>query len=62
MTQYDIVCKSLPFAISFTFHLSKWLVVATAVEGVIATGFPQRSYRNLFAAIYVFYLVPYRYA
>jgi len=44
MIHYDIVCKSLPFAFNFTYHLSKWLVVATAIEGVIATGFPQRSY------------------
>ena len=43
MIHYDIVCKSLPFAFNFTFHLSRWLVVATAIEGVIATGFPQRS-------------------
>ena len=43
MIHYDIVCKSLPFAFNFMFHLSKWLVVATAIEGVIATGFPQRS-------------------
>jgi len=42
MIHYDIVCKALPFAFNFTFHLSKWLVVATAIEGVIATGFPQR--------------------
>jgi len=44
MTHYDVICKSLTFAVSFTLHMSKWLVVATAVEGVIATGFPQRSY------------------
>jgi len=44
MIHYDIVCKSLPFAFNFTFHLSKWLVVATAIEGVIAVGFPQRFY------------------
>jgi len=44
MTHYDIVCKSLPFAFNFVFHLSKWLVVATAIEGLIATGFPQRSH------------------
>ena len=43
MIRYDIICKSLPFAFNFMLHLSKWLVVATAVEGVIATGFPQRS-------------------
>jgi len=48
MIHYDIVCKLLPFAISFTFHLSKWLVVATAIEGVVATGFPQRSSLSLF--------------
>jgi len=44
MINYDIVCKALPFAFNFTFHLSKWLVVATAIEGVIAAGFPQRLY------------------
>jgi len=42
MTHYDIICKSLPFAISCTFHLTKWLIVASAIEGVITTGFPQR--------------------
>ena len=49
MVNYDIVCKALPFAISFAFHLTKWLVVATAIEGVIAAGFPQRSSGNLYA-------------
>jgi len=43
MIRYDIMCKLLPFAVSFIFHLSKWLVVATAIEGVIITGLPQRS-------------------
>jgi len=47
MIHYDIVCKSLPFAFNFTFHLTRWLVVATAVEGVIVTGFPQRSSSRL---------------
>ena len=43
MKHYDIVCKLLPFTFNFTIHMSQWLVVATAVEGVIAAGFPQRS-------------------
>jgi len=47
MIHYDIVCKSLPFAFNFAFHLTHWLVVATAIEGVIVAGFPQRSSSQL---------------
>lgn len=37
------ICKVYPFAYNFLFHMSKWLLVATAAEGFIATRCPQRA-------------------
>ena len=41
------ICKVYPFIFSFMFHLLRWLVVCTAVEGAMITTNPHRLQRSL---------------
>ena len=42
MVYSESICKVYPFVFNFLFHLSKWLIVAMAVEGFIATKYPHK--------------------
>ena len=42
MVYSDIICKVYPFVFNATLHCSKWLLVAMAIEGAIATACPAR--------------------
>jgi hypothetical protein len=39
------ICKVYPFVFNFIFHMMRWLVVSTAIEGVIATKYPDKVNR-----------------
>jgi hypothetical protein len=41
-TRSDMVCKSLPFICGSVYFLSRWMMTATAIEGVIACRYPHR--------------------
>ena len=43
MVYSQSVCKVYPFTYNFLFHMSRWLLVAMAIEGFIATRYPQRA-------------------
>ena len=43
MVSSESVCKLYPFVFNFIFHLSKWLMVCVAIEGLIATRYPEKS-------------------
>ena len=43
MVSSESVCKVYPFVFNFIFHLSKWLMVCVAVEGFIATRYPEKA-------------------
>ena len=42
MLSSESVCKVYPFVFNFLFHLSKWLMVCVAVEGLIGSRYPER--------------------
>ncbi|ELT88851.1 hypothetical protein CAPTEDRAFT_190663 [Capitella teleta] len=37
------ICKVYPFVFNFILHLSKWLLVAVSIEGLIAMKYPQKA-------------------
>ena len=42
MVSSESICKVYPFVFNFVFHLSKWLLVSMAIEGFIATKYPEK--------------------
>ena len=38
----ESICKVYPFVFNFLFHLSRWLIVAAAVEGFLSVKYPER--------------------
>lgn len=42
MTRSEMICKSLPFICGSIYHLSRWLVTISAIEGVIAARYPHK--------------------
>ena len=45
MVYSESICKVYPFLYNFIFHMSRWLLVATAIEGFIATRYPHRAFQ-----------------
>lgn len=41
MVYSESICKVYPFVFNFLFHLSRWLLVAVAVEGFISVKYPE---------------------
>ena len=44
MVTSESLCQVYPFVFNFLFHLSKWLMICLAIEGFIATKYPERTY------------------
>ena len=42
MVTSQSICQVYPFVFNFIFHLSKWMLVSLAIEGFIATKYPER--------------------
>ena len=42
MVYSESICKVYPFVFNFLFHLSRWLIVAAALEGFISVKYPER--------------------